>query len=151
MSSWWLARPSESKLWISLPLGYTFLLQALTGIPQPATLQEINAHEFFRALSSELFSYPFWLQDLSHLPLFFIFAWIWTWYLGSSERSISILKNRALQISLAYAFLNEATQYFVPMRFPSLGDLIMNFAGVLIGTSFHAFFSQRIIGRKEAK
>ena len=36
------------------------------------------------------------------------------------------------------AVLNEMGQYFVPKRFPSAGDLIMNIFGVSIGLLTHA-------------
>jgi len=44
----------------------------------------------------------------------------------------------AAWISFTYAVLNEMGQYFVPKRFPSAGDLIMNIFGVSIGLLTHA-------------
>ena len=140
---WWFERPSLSLKWMIIPLGYTLFLQGLTGIPQPQSLREINASEALLLISEELFSYPFWLQDLSHLPLFLIFAWLWSWYFGRFRTSHGLFKNQSLLISLSYAFVNEGSQFFVPMRFPSLGDLVMNLAGVSCGLFLHSYFCNK--------
>ena len=132
-----LEAPSNSKGWIGLPLLYLLFLQFLTGIPQPKTLKDLNSEQLLISFSEELFSYPFWLQDLSHLPLFFIFSWTWAWYLGPVKLHNGIAKNLCLYISLLYACINELSQFLVPMRFPSLGDLVMNLIGVCLGLFFH--------------
>jgi len=124
---------SESRWWISVPLGYVIFLQILTGIPKPDGLREFNANQVWVALSEELFSYPFWLQDLSHLPLFFLLAWSWCWYLGPASCGKSLFFCSASYFSFAYACLSELSQFYVPMRFPSIGDLTMNLIGVLLG------------------
>jgi VanZ family protein len=43
---------------------------------------------------------------------------------------------------LSYSCLNELSQFFIPMRFPSPGDLIMNLAGVCLGLLFHQFMNK---------
>ncbi|MFL2928938.1 MAG: hypothetical protein ACJZ72_10200 [Opitutales bacterium] len=79
--TFWILKP-KSNYWIFLPLGYTFFLQILTGFPKPESLKKFDANDLFIRFSEELFGYPFWLQDLSHLPLFFALAWLWSWKLG---------------------------------------------------------------------
>ena len=130
--------PTVSKYWIVIPLLYTLFLQLLTGIPKPDLLKAFNSAEIIVKFSEELFSYPFWLQDLSHLPLFFLFSWIWFWYLGLKD---NLWRSPALYISLFYACFNELSQTFIPQRFPSAGDLIMNILGVLLGVYFFNLFN----------
>ena len=65
----WIKK-TDSKIFLLIPIGYTLFLQILTGFPKPDSLNDIDANKLFIRFSEELFSYPFWLQDLSHLPLF---------------------------------------------------------------------------------
>jgi len=125
-------------------LGYTFFLQVLTGFPKPKSLKNIDAHELFVRFSEGLFAYPFWLQDLSHLPLFFALAWLWSWCLGPVLTLSSFHKNKAFYIAFLYGITNEMLQAFIPDRFPSPGDLIMNLAGVFLGLSTHSILCRNL-------
>ena len=137
------SNPPPSKLWIALPLGYTFFLQVLTGFPKPDSLKELDANELFVRFSEELFAYPFWLQDLSHLPLFYGVAWLWSWYLGPIRSFSSALNCKAFYIATLYGIINEMAQAFIPDRFPSPGDLIMNLAGVFLGLITHSILCRK--------
>ena len=68
--------PKSKFIKLVLPISYLIFLQLLTGIPKPHTLKNFNAGILIEEFSSEIFSYPFWIQDLSHLPLFFLLAWL---------------------------------------------------------------------------
>ena len=133
----WLYAPTGSKAWICVPLTYTLLIQFLTGIPKPDILRKADINNFLIQISEELFDYPFWLQDLSHLPLFFIFAWLWSWFLRRNQQSTTTLLYSAI-ITTSYAILNELTQFYIPQRFPSVADIIMNISGVLIALTLHS-------------
>ena len=135
--SFWISKPS-SKAWISLPLGYMLILQVLTGLPKPESLKEFDSNEFIIRFAEELFGYSFWLQDLSHLPLFFGLAWLWSWFLGPPTSLGQAMASKALLLSLGYGFFNELIQAFIPQRFPSFGDLAMNTCGVALGIFLHA-------------
>ena len=135
--SFWITKPS-SKGWVSLPIGYMIILQVLTGLPKPESLKEFDSNEFIIRFSEELFDYPFWLQDFSHLPLFFGLAWLWSWFLGPTSSLGDTMANKALLLSLGYGFFNELIQAFIPQRFPSFGDLAMNTCGVALGIFSHA-------------
>jgi VanZ family protein len=147
--NFWLIAPTNSRIFILLPLFYTIIIQVLTGFPRSETLREISASELLIRFSEELFDYPFWLQDLSHFPLFFGFSWVWAWYLRRANGG----KNRLfLTIALAsgYAILNELTQIYIPQRFPSLGDIVTNLLGVTTAISIHTFLLNRFsINRKQ--
>ena len=146
-----LRAPSNSKVWIGVPLSYLIFLQLLTGIPKPEALKDLDSDKFLISFSEELFSYPFWLQDLSHLPLFLIFAWAWAWYLGPIKLFDRSKKKSCLYFCLFYACFNEFSQFFVPMRFPSLGDLIMNLIGVCLGLYFHQLFYSQTLHKNLTK
>ena len=139
--AFWSQKPKRNS-WIALPLGYLCFLQLITGLPKPGALKRFDANEILIRFSEELFDYPYWLQDLSHLPLFFGLAWLWSWQLGSVTRIGLAWRNKALLFSLAYGCINELTQAFIPDRFPSLGDLLMNCAGVILGIICHWRFKQ---------
>jgi len=139
----WLVAPSQSVLWAIIPISYTLVIQVLTGFPKPQTMKEISAHDLLVYISEELFDYPYWLQDLSHFPLFFLFAWLWTWFLRRKEPKYSALW-KSILICVSFAVLNELSQFFIPRRFPSIADVVMNLAGVGIAIIIHSyFFTQR--------
>ena len=140
---------SATPFGLLVPICYSLFLQILTGFPQPSYWLEIDANEVFIRFSEEIFDYPFWLQDLSHFPLFFLFSWVWLRYLGPFNFKFRNPKNLlALFICLGYAVLNEFSQAFIPMRFPSLGDTVMNLLGSITGISVHAWYCSRFVTRK---
>ena len=140
---------SATPFGLLVPIFYTIFLQILTGFPHPSYWLEIDANEVYIRFSEEIFDYPFWLQDLSHFPLFFVFSWVWLRYLGPFNFKFRNPKNLlALFICLGYAVLNEFSQAFIPMRFPSLGDTIMNLLGSFTGMSVHAWYCSRFVTRK---
>ena len=132
--------PKNSWIRNIVPIVYILSLQFVTGIPNPAQLERLNAFEIAVNLSAELYNYPFWLQDLSHFPLFFLLTWFSYWIISKNSKEFSRLCNiKVMLFSISYAFFNEGIQAIIPDRFPSLGDLIMNLAGVLT-----AFFVYRL-------
>jgi len=139
----WIIAPSKSFYWVILPLSYTIFIQALTGFPKPQTLEEVSAHDFFLYISEELFDYPYWAQDLSHLPLFFIFAWTWTWFFRRNESGLKPL-TKSLVICMSFAVLNELCQFFIPRRYPSVADVFMNITGVILALILHTHFYTKI-------
>ena len=125
----WLLFPNNVFFRRVLPILYLLFLQAITGIPKPEALVKFDATELAIQFSEKLYDYPFWLQDLSHLPLFFAFTWLAHWFFANNRPSIKTNK-KALVVSFIYAIFNEGIQAFIPDRFPSPGDLVMNLAGV---------------------
>ena len=137
--------PNSSKFWIVAPLAYTFFIQFLTGIPKPEGLEKTSANDLLLTLSRQLFDYPYWLQDLSHLPLFFVFAWLWAWFFRRSQKGtkgISI----TVGVSLSFALINELLQFYIPHRFPSMGDIVMNVIGVLTALILHQYICRKWFG-----
>jgi len=142
-----LLRAPPGKLFLILPIGYTLFLQLITGIPKPGTLQKIDANELFVRLSAELFDYPYWLQDLSHLPLFFTLGWLWIW-ISRKPYNKGLFKNPASFVAFSYACFNELAQAFIPERFPSAGDLFMNLIGVSMALVLHYWLHRHSLNQK---
>ena len=131
-----------SSNWIDyiVAILYTFFLQALTGIPHPEYLEQANANALLVLLSEEVFAYPFWLQDLSHFPLFFIFTWLWARCIGPISSEFLKSTTCLLVVAIGYGIGNELMQFFIPNRFPSIEDLIMNLSGALTGLLCHKYY-----------
>ncbi len=130
---------------ILLAFAYTSFIQLLTGIPHPSHLEKVKAEELILRFSREVFDYPYWLQDLSHLPLFAVFAWMWMRCLGS--KSIAFRRKSSwlyLFFAVSYAIGNELSQFLIPQRYPSLGDTAMNLTGVVVGTALHKWYCRRL-------
>ena len=74
------------------------------------------------------------LQNMLHVPLFGTLQILWLKAL--TKRGLSGWKNivACLAISLAYGCFDELHQMFVPGRYASLIDLLLNFTGIVIGT-----------------
>lgn len=74
------------------------------------------------------------LQNLLHVPLFGLLQVLWLrafTKLGKSGRNSTLA---SLSISLFYSFFDEFHQLLVPGRYMSLMDLLLNFAGIVLGT-----------------
>ena len=56
-----------------------------------------------------------------------------------------LYRPHAFHLSPSYAFINELSQFFVPNRFPSLGDLIMNLLGVALSSYLYFYLTPRIL------
>ena len=137
--------PKSKFVKLVLPISYLIFLQVLTGIPKPHTLKNFNAGILIEEFSSEIFSYPFWIQDLSHLPLFFVLAWLSQLFFQKKSSPMLTCSRKALIFSLSYALANELSQTFIPDRFPSIGDVIMNILGVIFGHFFYQKTAKKIL------
>ena len=139
----WFHLPESLFLRKFTPLAYLFFLQAITGIPKPDALEDFNASDFAIRFAEKLYDYPYWLQDLSHLPLFFVFTWMahWFWAAANSENSFNL---KAVAVSISYAVFNEGIQAIIPDRFPSPGDLFMNLAGVAAATFVYSYITRKL-------
>jgi len=139
----WFHLPESLFIRKFIPLAYLFFLQAITGIPKPDALDEFDASDFAIRFAEMLYDYPYWLQDLSHLPLFFVFTWMahWFWAAANSENSYSL---KAVAVSISYAVFNEGIQAIIPDRFPSPGDLFMNLAGVAAATFVYSYITRKL-------
>ena len=132
-----------------VPIFYIILLQLLTGIPKPEYFQDMNFSSVAVRFSEEIYNYPYWLQDLSHIPLFFILTWLLHWFIILPDNKPNNFRySIVLFFSFFYAFFNEGVQVFIPDRFPSLGDLMMNLSGVSLCIFSYKRASRKINNKK---
>jgi VanZ family protein len=144
-----LILPNSLFLRKSVPIFYIILLQLLTGIPKPEYVQNMNFSSLAVRFSEEIYNYPYWLQDLSHVPLFFILTWLLHWFVILPDNKLNNFRySVVLFFSYFYAFFNEAIQVFIPDRFPSLEDLLMNLSGVLLGKICYKLASKKFTSDK---
>lgn len=144
-----LILPKSLFLRKSVPIFYIILLQLLTGIPKPEYVQNMNFSSLAVRFSEEIYNYPYWLQDLSHVPLFFTLTWLLHWFVILPDNKLNNFRySVVLFFSYFYAFFNEAIQVFIPDRFPSLEDLLMNLSGVLLGKICYKLASKKFTGDK---
>lgn len=73
------------------------------------------------------------LQNLLHLPLFALLQYLWLRALAARGVRWAGLFAGSLLITLGYGVFDELHQYFVPGRYASLTDLLLNLTGALIG------------------
>ena len=139
----WLLLPSNLVLRKLIPVLYALLLQVVTGIPKPDALEKFDVTAFTIKFSEKIHDYPYWLQDLSHLPLFFIFTWLAHWFFTPNDGHNSV-KVKAVSTSIFYAIFNEGIQAIIPDRFPSPGDLFMNLAGVITAAIIYIYLEKKM-------
>lgn len=73
------------------------------------------------------------LQNLLHLPLFALLQYLWLRGLAAQGVRGAGLFAGSLLITLGYGVFDEFHQYFVPGRYASLTDLLLNLTGALLG------------------
>ena len=134
-----LSAPSTHTAWVLIPISYTLFIQLITGIPHPRTFERFENKGFFAQVSTQLYDYPFWLQDLSHLPIFFTLYWLWAWFLKKKNKCFQTM-DLCFWGCFLYSILNEMIQFFVPYRFPSIGDMLMNILGIFLAVYVYKIF-----------
>jgi len=113
---------------IFLLSGYMLVIFILSHIPSGTNSQIDYAR--FKWFTEEL-------SNLLHIPLFGGLTYLWVKYfqcLGYPEKKI---KYAALLLSLLYGISDEAHQYFIPGRFASFSDLLLNLVGIVLVLKFY--------------
>ena len=73
------------------------------------------------------------LQNLLHIPLFGILAWLWWRSLRGWIQQNRVLLLSAFLLTAGYGMADEWHQLQVPGRYASLTDMLLNAVGALIG------------------
>ena len=74
------------------------------------------------------------VQNALHVPLYGLLQWLWLRALVRPGRTLMTAVGLAALISLIYGCLDEFHQAFVPGRYASVQDVLLNTLGVAAGT-----------------
>lgn len=113
---------------VMAPVLYMALIYWFSSIPGTATVEDPSVYVVVSWL-------PPRLQNLLHIPLFGVLAWLWYrslyLWLGRNRRP-QWVGAMAFLITSAYGVLDEFHQAFVPGRYASLTDIILNVIGAML-------------------
>lgn len=116
-----------------LPLSYMVLIFATSSIPGDSPAFE---NRVILAILKPT------IQNVLHIPLFGILAMLWfSAFKQLSYRERACITMSAF-ISIGYGLIDEVYQYFVPGRYMSLTDILLNTLGV-----FSAFGLYKLASR----
>jgi hypothetical protein len=121
---WWGVAPSRTHIVVPLSLvAALYWASSLPGIPLP---DDPALYGVFHWLSPTV-------QNALHVPAYAGLTLTWRWALRAWLRNSSACAIAACVIALACGVLDEWNQSFVPGRFASLTDLVLNGMGVALG------------------
>jgi VanZ family protein len=83
------------------------------------------------------------VQNLLHIPVYGVLACLW---LSSFDRVGAGMPKKLLYsiiITMAYGFLDEFHQTFIPGRYGSILDILFNLIGITCGTVFFFLLQPR--------
>ena len=129
-------RMEPSKLHVGLPLlimGAFYWLSSLPGTPMPDD----------PALYGLFYWVPPTAQNALHVPAYAALAWSLCWALGAWLPVPVARAFAACSIASAYGVFDEWHQSFVPGRYASLTDVILNVAGAVLGIWLAAWIGSR--------
>lgn len=119
-------RTRSNKANVALPLlimAMLFWLSSVPGIPLP---DDPAHYALFYWISPTL-------QNGLHVPVYAGLTWAWHWALGAWLRVSSTQTICACTIAFVYAVFDEWHQSFVPGRYGSLADVVLDVAGIVFG------------------
>lgn len=100
-----------------------FVLSSIPGVVHP---DDSDVYSLFVWLPPDL-------QNLLHVPVFAVLAWLWQRALSKSTARLWSVDALAVVLTVAYGFVDEWHQSFVPGRYASLTDVALDGLGALIG------------------
>jgi len=111
--------------YLTLTFGYMGGIYWLSSIPGNIDLDEGG---FYRIISWV----PPTLQNLLHIPLFGVLAWLWYQTLRCWFTSQRVLLSLSFLLAVGYGVIDEFHQLQVPGRYASLTDIALNTLGILL-------------------
>lgn len=111
---------------VAAPLAYMAGIYVLSSVPGDIRPEDA-------ALLQILAFVPPKIQNVLHIPLYGLLAWLWCWSLGAWPARGSMVYVAALALTLGYGLFDEWHQSWVPGRYASTWDMIMNGVGAALG------------------
>jgi|SRR5687768_13593427 hypothetical protein len=118
------ARPAKHH--VMLPLLIMAAFYWLSSLPGTPSAEDPAAYAVFYLV-------PPTLQNALHVPAYALLATAWQWALRAWLSGSNACAVSALGIAVLYGVLDEWHQSFVPGRFASLTDVLLNAAGAIAG------------------
>lgn len=118
------------KTRILFPLAMMAILYGISSLPGTPKLDD-------PAVFSLLWLPPT-LQNALHVPAYAALVWAWWWGLEDWIEASAIRFVIGFMIALVFGIFDEWHQSFVPGRYASLTDVVLNIAGALAGIALTA-------------
>lgn len=112
-----------------LSIGYMGLIYRVSSIPGTLESGEDSLHGLIAWT-------PPALQNLLHVPVFALLAWLWHRTLRPWLEPGMALNTAVIALAAGYGILDELHQLQVPGRYASLTDILLNTLGVIIAIWF---------------
>ncbi len=104
--------------WTLLAIAYMAALFLLSSIPDDSDL------------GRRILFPPPAIQNLLHVPVYAVLTWIW-WRALRARTGSQLAALLAAAIAVGYGILDEFHQMYVPGRFASVTDALLNAAGAV--------------------
>jgi hypothetical protein len=127
-------RVTPSKIHVALPLLIMAVLYWLSSLPGTPLPDDPALYRLFHWV-------PPSVQNALHVPAYAALTLAWRWALGAWLRTSSAAALGACAIATACGVLDEWHQSFVPGRYASLTDVVLDVAGVALGIGLAAWIS----------
>jgi VanZ family protein len=114
------------KFHVALPLLIMAVLYGLSSLPGVPLPEEPGYYALFRWV-------PPAAQNAVHIPAYAALSWAWNWSLAAWLRAPVGRAAGACSIASAYGVFDEWHQSFVPGRYASLTDVVLNMLGAVLG------------------
>ena len=117
-------KPGSLKIYLPplLLMGAIFILSSI-----PGKMDDDHALRFLTELDPQL-------QNLLHIPMFGMLQWLWLRAFVKAGKTGGRTIFVCVGITTAYGLIDEFHQLFVPGRYASLTDVLLNLVGVAAGT-----------------
>lgn len=123
------------RWFLALPLTAMAALLALSSVPGVISPDDPAVYTLFLWV-------PPTLQNLAHVPAFLVLALLWRHALSAwLAPPAAVLWT--LGLCAAFAVLDEWYQTFVPGRYGSATDVLLDFTGALLGVALYAALARR--------
>lgn len=122
---------------IALPLSIMAVLYGLSSLPGTPLPDD-------PALYGLLAWVPPSAQNALHVPVFAALTMAWRWALAAWLRTADARVIGACALASGYGVLDEWHQSFVPGRYATLTDVVLNFAGVALGIWLAAWLGKKL-------
>ena len=115
----------QGLFYLALTFGYMAGIYGLSSLPGDIDPEDAGLYGIIAWT-------PPAVQNLLHLPLFGLLAWLWWHSLRGWIQRSRVLLLSAFLLTAGYGMADEWHQLYVPGRYASLTDMLLNAVGALV-------------------